>query len=235
MAEDNDLIVEAAIDIGTVNTAHCVLAAEVDASTGLPVIIPLDLALYPISDVAAERAKKLIERFDDCADLFSKVQEFDVEQQVPTLHGIEELDPKAQAGMRKAHAANVVAYGLAQAAMGVLTQKYPKAKVVSISPRSKFTLLGIHMPKSKPRKKTRARHFMHEWLFANARNKLWHPFIDKYISEDKRDDMADAFCTALGKIMEKIAKKIDLRRVKRLDTKIKKPERKPESSSRSKS
>ena len=213
-------VVVAAFDVGSVNCDHCVLEARVDPETGAPEIIPLALDLYPASKVPSERVQVLKQRFAKEAELFSRVNEFCVETQVPMMFSesrLRTMTPGQAEGMRKASAANAVAYGIAQNIMGMLSTAYPSATVSSVSPKAKFTELGLVRPKNKSSRKTRMRHFMHCWLKqrAQSRDERWTPFVRKYISEEKRDDMADCFVAALGRIVRLVSKQIDLRRVRK--------------------
>lgn len=208
-------MVECAIDIGEDNTSHCVLEAYINEETGAPCIAPVALELYPVSKIPNERSLALKRRFE-AEPSFHDVDEFGVEVQVPMLmpeNKLRAMAPAVAAGIRKAATGNIVAYGIAQNALGVLTQAYPKAVVTSVSPKEKFKDLGLSCPKSKPRRKTRAKHFFHTWLYYKRADPLWRKFTEKYISHPKRDDMADSFCTALGRIIRRVAKSIDLRKV----------------------
>ncbi len=217
MADPLGRIVECAIDIGEENTAHCVLEAYIDPESGVPRIAPVDLDLYAVSRVPNERALALKRRFE-AVPAFARVDEFGVELQAPAMvpeSMLSRMAPGAAAGIRKAAAGNIVAYGIAQNAIGLLTQAYPDAHVTSISPKEKFKDLGLSRPKSKSRRKTRTKHFFHAWLHHKRADPLWHSFTAKYISHPKRDDMADAFTACLGRIIRRVASKIDLRRLKR--------------------
>lgn len=211
-----------AFDVGSTHSSHCALGAKVKPNGGIR-ILPLGMGAYPISKEASERAEITVDRIKADKDVYDMVHDFNVEQQVPVLppeHMMRKMNPKAAQGVRDSHAANVVAYGISQNLIGSLKQAYPDRIVNSVSPQHKFGILGIHKPVSKQRRKTRATHFFHSWLLHHAHKKRWQPFIKKFTTKDdgelrkKRDDPSDAFCTALARLFEILAKNIDLRKVK---------------------
>lgn len=213
----------AAFDVGATHTCHCALGAQVKPNGGIR-IIPLGMDVYPIGKEASERAQVIVDRVRQEKKLFDQIHDFNVEQQVPVLppeHMLRKLNPKAAQGVRNSHAANVVAYGISQTLIGSLKQAYPDRIVNSISPQHKFSVLGVHRPAEKPRRKTRATHFFHSWLLHHAHKKRWQPFIKKFLTMDdvgklrkKRDDPSDAFMTALARLFQILAQNIDLRKVK---------------------
>lgn len=207
-------------DVGEDNTAVCALAATVKESGGIR-IEPLDLDLYPLSKDASERSDVLVRKFREEQQYLADMNVIGVEQQVPVVlpkWKRDGMNPAVSAAIDSAHAGNIKAYGIACNAIGALKMAYPNKEIRSVSPQHKFPLLGIHKPKSKPRRKTRTRSFLHSWLLVHAHKKRWKEFILKFCSQEKGDDMADAFCGALALLFE-ILSAFDIRRVKKLATK----------------
>ena len=130
------------------------------------------------------------------------------------------MDPKVANAMEQSYAGNVKAYGIACNAMGALKMAYPGKEIKSVSPQHKFPVLGIHKPKTKPRRKTRVRSFFHSWLLVHAHKKRWRPFIDKFCEHKKGDDLSDCFATALALLFEILASSIDMRLVRKARKKV---------------
>ena len=212
-----ETIVQATFDFGTTNTVHFVLEGGVSADTGLPFLRPLDLQLYQLSDEAQKRPKVLKERIKDAKEIFDRVTDIDVEQQVPVStpeHVLKKMDPRKAKAIRKSQKANVVAYGISQACTGLLIGMFPTANVKTTSPKSKFFVAGLHMSKVKSKRKTMANRFVYEFLMRRRNDPDWHEVVEKWATSPKRDDMSDCILAAVTAIVRRIADMIDLRRVR---------------------
>lgn len=206
-----------AFDVGETHTAHCALAAVTKPKGGIR-IEPIDLDMYPLSKDASERTGAVVEQLTLRLPMLDTIDVFDVEQQAPIVvppWKAKMLDPKMREALERSYAGNIVAYGIAQNVQGALKMAYPNKPVNSVSPQHKFPVLGIHKPVTKARRKTRTRAFLHSWLLVHAHKKRWRPFIDKFASHPKGDDMGDAFCAALARLLEIIASWIDIRRIRK--------------------
>lgn len=206
-----------AFDVGETHTAHCALAAVTKPKGGIR-IEPIDLDMYPLSKDASERPGAVVEQLSKRFPILDTMDAFDVEQQAPIVvppWKSKLMDPKMREALERSYAGNIVAYGIAQNMQGALKMAYPNKPVNSVSPQHKFPVLGIHKPVTKSRRKTRTRAFLHSWLRVHAHKKRWRPFIDKFASHPKGDDMGDAFCAALARLFEIIASWIDVRRIRK--------------------
>lgn len=217
-ASKRNRIAVSAFDVGEDNTAVCALAAVMKPSGGIR-IDPLELDVYPLSKEASERSDELVRKFREEQQFLGDMDLIDVEQQAPIVIPAwkrKGMDPAQLQAMDQSYAGNIKAYGIASNAIGALKMAYPQIEVRSVSPQKKFGILGIHKPKTKARRKTRMRAFMHSWLMVHAHKKRWQPFIRKFCDKKKGDDLSDAFGKALAALLEKLSKSIDIRKVRKL-------------------
>lgn len=206
-------------DVGSICTAVCALKAEIKPSGGIR-IVPIHGEVYSVGHDAGERSDELVRVFREEHTFLGEMNRIAVEQQYPVARPDwkketgEEVNHARRAAIERARAGNIKAYGISCAMIGALKMAYPDAEVVSASPRKRFGVLGIHRPKSKPRRKTRIRTFTYEWLMAHAHKKRWRRLCALFCSLEKADDFSDAFTGALAELFEAIAADIDVRRIR---------------------
>lgn len=175
---------------------------------------------FPLSDDSKLRETEMIRQVIQNEPYFYQVTHWVLELQNPTNFMSPSMVRKiASAGNRSiwARCGNAITYGLARSMKTAIEATRAARNLTPVPidfahPRRKFTVFGLERPPTKHGRKAKMVRFIRAFLrHYHGQFRQWKTWFD---SLDKQDDAADSAGMGLAKMIDLVAKQVDLRKLK---------------------